>query len=60
MSHPAPSGTMNATPDGLSRRDRISCFSGVGLVGTLLPGVLWARLQEATGHHLKRPPLFAV
>ncbi len=31
---------------GLNRRDFLSYFTGAGLSGTLLPGVLWARLQE--------------
>lgn len=33
-------------PEGLKRRDFLSYFSGIGLSGTLLPGVLWSRYQE--------------
>jgi Asp-tRNA(Asn)/Glu-tRNA(Gln) amidotransferase A subunit family amidase len=33
-------------PSGLNRRDFLSFFSGLGLGGTLFPGVLWARMQE--------------
>jgi len=32
--------------EGLNRRDFLSYFSGLGLSGTLLPGVLWTRLQD--------------
>jgi Asp-tRNA(Asn)/Glu-tRNA(Gln) amidotransferase A subunit family amidase len=46
MTLPAPFPE-NADPSSdLNRRDFLSYFSGVGLGGTLLPGVLWARLQE--------------
>lgn len=34
------------SPESLNRRDFLSYCSGVGLVGTLLPGILWARRQE--------------
>jgi len=33
-------------PEDLKRRDFLSYFSGIGLSGTLLPGVLWSQLQE--------------
>jgi Asp-tRNA(Asn)/Glu-tRNA(Gln) amidotransferase A subunit family amidase len=32
--------------EGLNRRDFLGYFSGIGLSGTLLPGVLWSRIQE--------------
>ena len=34
-------------PHPLDRRAFMAYFSGIGLGGTLFPGVLWARLQEA-------------
>jgi Asp-tRNA(Asn)/Glu-tRNA(Gln) amidotransferase A subunit family amidase len=34
------------SPQGLDRRDFLSYFSAAGLSGTLLPGVLWSRIQE--------------
>ncbi len=37
------------TPHGLDRRAFMAYFSGLGLGGTLFPGVLWARLQDAKG-----------
>ncbi|MCK5652705.1 MAG: amidase, partial [Gemmatimonadetes bacterium] len=40
------SGRLDHCPSGLNRRDFLSFFSGLGLGGTLLPGVLWARMQE--------------
>ncbi len=40
------SGGLDHCPSGLNRRDFLSFFSGLGLGGTLLPGVLWARMQE--------------
>ena len=43
---PSSSGK-SVSPAGLNRRDFLSYFAGTGLSGTLLPGVLWARLQEA-------------
>ena len=46
MTHPRPFSVSCTPADGLNRRDFLSYFSGVGLSGTLLPGVLWARLQE--------------
>ena len=30
----------------LKRRRFLACFSGAGLTSTLVPGVLWARMQE--------------
>jgi Asp-tRNA(Asn)/Glu-tRNA(Gln) amidotransferase A subunit family amidase len=36
---------MSAAPD-LTRRSFLAYFSGLGLSSTLLPGVLWARLQD--------------
>src|ERR1051326_7828959 len=36
---------MNATNE--ARRRFLSCFSGIGLSGTLLPGVLWAQVQQS-------------
>ena len=33
-------------PEDLKRRDFLSYFSGIGLSGTLLPGVLWSHFQE--------------
>src|SRR5260370_21829036 len=33
------------TPDKMRRRF-LACCSGIGLGGTLLPGVLWAQLQQ--------------
>lgn len=36
----------SSDPEGLNRRDFLAYFSGIGLSGTLLPGVLWSRLQE--------------
>jgi len=46
LTHSTPLPKETGSPDGLNRRDFLSYFSGVGLSGTLLPGVLWARLQE--------------
>jgi len=46
MSLPKTFSEVAKAVDGLNRRDFLSYFSGVGLSGTLLPGVLWARLQE--------------
>lgn len=46
MRLPAANSQDPASPPGLNRRDFLSYFSGAGLSGTLLPGVLWARLQE--------------
>ena len=40
------SGRLDHCPSGPNRRDFLSFFSGLGLGGTLLPGVLWARMQE--------------
>ncbi len=40
------SGRLDHCPSGLNRRDFLSFFSGLGLGGTLFPGVLWARMQE--------------
>jgi len=40
------SGGLGHCPSGLNRRDFLSFFSGLGLGGTLFPGVLWARMQE--------------
>lgn len=36
-----------STPHALDRRAFMAYFSGLGLGGTLFPGVLWARLQDA-------------
>jgi hypothetical protein len=46
MSLPTPFPENTDRVGGLDRRDFLSYFSGVGLSGTLLPGVLWARIQE--------------
>lgn len=46
MSLPTPFSENTDSVDGLDRRDFLSYFSGIGLSGTLLPGVLWARIQE--------------
>ncbi len=44
---PSPSDSpVGPLQEDLHRREFLSYFSGVGLAGTLLPGVLWARLQE--------------
>ena len=37
---------MSTSQESISRRRFAAYFAGVGLAGTLLPGVLWARLQE--------------
>jgi hypothetical protein len=34
--------------EGVDRRSFMAYFSAVGLAGTLLPGVLWAKVQEAS------------
>jgi len=41
-----PSPTGGATPAALDRRAFMGFFSAAGFGGTLLPGVLWARLQQ--------------
>lgn len=41
----------------LSRRKFTAYFAGLGLSGTLLPGVLWARLQEADGPRITKEVL---
>lgn len=46
MSLPKTFSEITKAVNGMNRRDFLSYFSGVGLSGTLLPGVLWARLQE--------------
>ena len=46
MTQPEPFSATESPADAFNRRDFLSYFSGVGLSGTLLPGVLWARLQE--------------
>ena len=46
MPNEAHEGTAASLPEGLKRRDFLSYFSGIGLTGTLLPGVLWSRFQE--------------
>ncbi len=46
MAHHADSVGEPSAVEGLNRRDFLSYFSGIGLSGTLLPGVLWARFQE--------------
>jgi len=33
-----------------SRRQFITAFSGLGLSGTLLPGVVWAKMEEQSAH----------
>lgn len=43
----SPSAANAAIRAGLDRRRFMAYFSATGLTGTLLPGVLWARLQEA-------------
>ena len=47
MSFPRSKSEGSLAVENLDRRDFLSYFSGVGLAGTLLPGVLWARFQEA-------------
>ncbi|HSG09670.1 MAG TPA: amidase [Longimicrobiales bacterium] len=42
-SDPTPRSVVTA----LDRRDFLAYFSAAGLAGTLLPGVLWAKMQEA-------------
>jgi len=46
MTDPMASLEGPSSAGGLNRRDFLSYFSGIGLSGTLLPGVLWARMQE--------------
>ena len=38
--------TPSVATDGLRRREFLAYFSGIGLGGTLFPGVLWARTRE--------------
>jgi Asp-tRNA(Asn)/Glu-tRNA(Gln) amidotransferase A subunit family amidase len=40
-----------------TRRRFLSFFSGLGLGGTLLPGVLWAQLQQEDGAQRITPPM---
>jgi hypothetical protein len=40
-----------------SRRNFLGFFSGVGLGGTLLPGVLWAQLQQDGAQKISAPML---
>ena len=40
-----------------TRRRFLSFFSGMGLGGTLLPGVLWAQLQEDGAQRITQPML---
>lgn len=51
----------NPTPSPASsedtRRRFLSFFSGVGLGGTLLPGVLWAQLQQDGAQRITQPML---
>jgi Asp-tRNA(Asn)/Glu-tRNA(Gln) amidotransferase A subunit family amidase len=46
MTNDPSSGSTVPLPADVDRRDFLAYFSGIGLSGTLLPGVLWARLQE--------------
>ncbi len=46
MSNPPKRLEDRSRPEDLKRRDFLSYFSGIGLSGTLLPGVLWSHLQE--------------
>jgi len=46
MAETTPISRISLPAEGLNRRDFLSYFSGIGLSGTLLPGVLWTRLQE--------------
>ncbi len=46
MNPSTPNSQETRDPQGPTRRDFLCYFSGIGLTGTLLPGVLWARLQE--------------
>ena len=51
----------NPTPSPASsedtRRRFLSFYSGVGLGGTLLPGVLWAQLQQNGAQRITQPML---
>jgi Asp-tRNA(Asn)/Glu-tRNA(Gln) amidotransferase A subunit family amidase len=47
--------TLEITND--SRRRFISFFSGIGLGGTLLPGVLWAQVQQEGAQTVTQPML---
>ena len=40
-----------------TRRRFLSVFSGLGLGGTLLPGVLWAQLQQDSAQTVTQPML---
>ena len=40
-----------------SRRQFLAFFSGAGLGGTLLPGVLWAQLQQDSAQRITQPML---
>jgi len=42
-----------------SRRQFLSAFSGLGLGGTLLPGVLWAKMEEGGAQKITLPMLQA-
>ena len=46
---------MNITEE--TRRRFLGFFSGAGLSGTLLPGVLWAQLQQDPAHTITLPML---
>ena len=45
MPHPA-KGLESSEANFLARRRFLAYFSGLGLSSTLLPGVLWAKMQE--------------
>jgi Asp-tRNA(Asn)/Glu-tRNA(Gln) amidotransferase A subunit family amidase len=47
MPAPTPDALPRLATDSLDRRRFMAAFSAMGLGGTLLPGVLWARAQEA-------------
>ena len=40
-----------------SRRRFLAAFSSIGLGGTLLPGVLWAQLQQSGEQRITQPML---
>src|SRR5215469_6074698 len=52
---PAPEKTMTTHDD--KRRRFLACFTGLGLGGTLLPGVLWAQLQQSGEPRITQPML---